>query len=209
MALGRHQHPRSRGGWFSPSRQSMEARKGRDPQGLGRSEAETTARSRPAWAGRRPHPAAHRCALANPQHRHQPQEFVLAPAMALCFSRDSPAMPVVAITMASVGVVTTVSEGEHFPDEAALAIPFRQMKTPTLAGRGSDRRSGSHRPTHHSTVASPRQRFKAVNLRLQTRQHIGSAPLGSRCESGDTRPEQSPCCANPSRISGTKTAACG
>ena len=41
------------GSWLV--RQSMEARRAETREGLGRSEAETTARSRPSWAGRRPH----------------------------------------------------------------------------------------------------------------------------------------------------------
>jgi len=102
----------------------------------------------------------------------------------------SPAMLVAGMTLALVGVVATVSGAEHFPDGAALAIPFGLMKTPTLAGRGSDRRRGSHRPTHHCTVARPRQRFKAVNLRLQMQQHLGSDPVGSGCGRGGRHLEQ-------------------
>ena len=90
-----------------------------------------------------------------------------------------PAMSMAGVTLALVGVVATVSGDEHLPGGTALANPRGLMKTPTLTGRGSDRRSGSHRPTHPCTVARPRQRFKAVNLRLQMQQHLGSDPVGS------------------------------
>jgi hypothetical protein len=163
----------------SPSRQSMEARKGRDPLGA-RSERSGDDSAVPARLGREtPTPRPTSLCPREPSAPTPTPGIRSGASHGAELFAGPPAMLMAGTTLAVVGVVATVSGDGHFPGGAALASPCGQMKTPTLAGRGSDRRSGSHRPTHHWTVARLRPRFKAVNLRLQMQPHPGSDPLES------------------------------